>query len=112
MMDCGAKFSLRAHAASIWSGISIKGCIQDTVCHDMLLFLRNPYWQRHRIVPDSNHLALRLIEFFLGGRVIILKYLCEIMLLLREDGKGCLVTTVLKCVYEDKPKTEVDSQGN
>ena len=39
MMDHGAKFSLGKHAASIWSGISVVGCIQDTVCHDMLFVL-------------------------------------------------------------------------
>lgn len=38
MVDHGAKFSLGRHAASIWSGISVVGCIQDTVCHDMLFF--------------------------------------------------------------------------
>lgn len=65
-----------------------------------------------RVVPDSNHLALKLIEFFLGGRVIILKYLCEIMLPLRENGKSCLVTRMLKCIHEDKPKTQVYSQSN
>lgn len=67
MINHGVKFSLGKRAASIWSGISVVGCIQDTVCHDMLFFLRTLYWQRHRVVPNSNHLALRLIEFFLGG---------------------------------------------
>lgn len=45
MMNHGVKFSLGKHAASIWSGISEVGCIQDTVCHDMLFFLKNLYWQ-------------------------------------------------------------------